>query len=173
MRIGDRKWLLLGSWAWAAVVMSMTGLSAAEPALVRSAIAGDCGSHNAVTLHPAAPTEQRCGVVAGARWNVGSRTGTTWAVYTDLLSCDTALRLVPHLTGENVAAISAIGAFRCTSEAARGDEVLSGICYRSGPAPGHFAWGATVPPYEHPTACGACTGVPNEHVATPLTGRRP
>jgi hypothetical protein len=173
MRLGDREWVPLGPWARAAVVMSVAGLAAAGTALVRSTNAGACASHDAVTLDPVAPTEQSCGVVAGARWSVGSRTGRTWAVYTDLPSCDTALRLVPQLTEESVVGIAAIGAFRCTSKAARGDEVLSGICYRNGPAAGYFAWGATVPAYEHPTPCGACTGDPNEHVATPLGGRRP
>jgi hypothetical protein len=107
--------------------------------------------------------EHTCGPVAAARWSVGGKSDRTWAITTNLASCDDVGQRVSGLAGKGLVEISREPNLRCTAAAIVEGQVLSGICYAANStSPGFFAWGADVPPYDHPAPCKVCSGVPGE-----------
>jgi hypothetical protein len=107
--------------------------------------------------------EHACEPVPAAPWSVGGKSDRTWAITTNLASCDDVRQRVSGLAGKGLVEISREPNLRCTAAAIVEGRVLSGICYAAGStSPGFFAWGADVPPYDRPAPCKVCSGVPGE-----------
>jgi hypothetical protein len=115
--------------------------------------------------------DRDCPPANGASWSASGKSGNVWAITTNLLACEDVGKRVGKLAGKSILALANEADFRCTAKTIVDDVVLSGICY-STDSSGYFAWGADVAPYDHPTPCERCTGIPGEHFS-PLVGKSP
>ena len=117
--------------------------------------------------------QQTCDPQDAAPWYAAGKSGTRWAVVTNLLPCEQADALVAKVAGLGVVALGNVSEFRCTARAMDGANVLAGICYAADAPDGYVAWGADTPPYSDPGPCDRCSGIPGEHLDLPAGGIRP